>query len=150
MLLTQYIAKHTGKEVRANQISSAPSGAYVFVRRRRDTIDKLGIVDYEHYDHATTFRITAYREGAFTAMLNLRTAVMRDNIEVDAFRAQTPAISDIADDSNYDPSTAYEERASLELTLKYRDRIMAPAPTIEQVEIHISTETTETDIEVQA
>ena len=150
MLLVEYIAKHTGKEVRANQISSAPAGPYVFVRRLRDTIDKVGIVDHEHYDHVTTFRITAFREGAFTAMLNLRAAIMRDNVEVDAFRAQTPTISDITDVSTYDPGSAYEERASMELTLRYRDRVTEAAPSIERVQIHISTETTETDIEVQA
>lgn len=150
VLLAEYIKLHTGKEVRANQISSAPAGPYVFVRRLRDTIDKLGIVDHEHYDHVTTFRITAFRDGAFEAILNLRAAMMRDNVEVDAFRAQTPTISDITDVSTYDPGSAYEERAMIDLSLKYRNRITEQAPNIEQVQIHISTETTETDIEVQA
>ena len=150
MLLTQYIAKHTGKEVRANQVSSGPAGPYVFVQRQRDTISGLGIADHEHYDHVTTFRITAFRDGAFEAILNLRAAIMRDNVEVRTFAAQVPLISDIADVSNYDPSTAYEERAMIDLSLKYRNRITEEAPSIEQVQIRIGTENTDTDIDIEA
>ena len=148
MLLIEYIAKHTGMTVRTGQPASAPAGAYVFLQRIGDSIRGMGIADYEHYDHAVTFRITAFREGAWEAMLNLRTAIMRDNVEVKEFNAQEPIISDVMDASEYNPATAYEDRARMDLSLKYRSRLMDSAPNIAAVRIAINLDDTQTEIEV--